>query len=218
MTVCEDAIEVIRELNLLDPDHVIIDVDELAREWKIVAAGLKLAQKRINIILITSAMTFEEANEALVLGASGIIIKPFLPEFHLKRAYDIIHRRLRIEGRRIYPRFYAGVIFDGTFVVKPREGSRGYSFELVNVSEIGASIRTRDPEAAPELQPECVIDDAVLRVDNQEFPMSVRVVFRSRGLIGIRFQRIAEGQANFKRLIHKLSLKAFGISGIKGRW
>ena len=83
---------------------------------------------------------------------------------------------------------------------------------------IGASIRSRDPKAAPEIESECVIDGAVLRVDNQEFPMSVRVVFRRGGLIGIRFQRITEGQANFKRLIHKLSLKAFGISGIKGRW
>ena len=136
VTVCEDAIEVIRELNLLDPDHVIMDVDDLARKWKIVASGLKLAQKKINIILLTSAMNFEEANEALVLGASGIIVKPFLPEFHLKRAYDIIHRRLRIEGRRIYPRFYTGEIFDGDFVARSEEGSRRYKLELVNVSEI----------------------------------------------------------------------------------
>ena len=218
VTACDDVVEVVRDLNLLDPDHVIMDIDELPRKWKIVASALKLAEKKITIILITSAMTLDAANEALVLGASGIIVKPFLPEFHLKRAYDIIHRRLRTEGKRIYPRFYAGAVFDGAFTVKAGEGYGGCSFELINVSEIGVAVRSRDPAAAIEIRPELVVDHAVLRIDNQEFPMSAHVVFRSQGLIGVRFQRFRDGHANFVRLIHRLSLKAFGISGIKGRW
>jgi CheY-like chemotaxis protein len=218
VNVSEDIIELIRDLNILDPDYVVMDIDQLARMWKIAASGLRLAQKKITIILIAGTITLEEANEALVLGVSGIIIKPFLPEFHLKRVYDIIHRMLRAEGKRVYPRFYTGVVFDGALTVPIEATNKVHTFELVNVSEIGAAIRSKDPGIAPELEPHVVIDDAVLRVDNEEFPISVQVIFRMQGLIGVNFQRIKKGESNFNRFIQRLSLKAFGISGIKGRW
>jgi hypothetical protein len=48
--------------------------------------------------------------------------------------------------------------------------------------------------------------------------MRCQVVFRQQGLIGVGFRRIKKGRANFLRFIQKLSLKAFGISGIKGKW
>jgi CheY-like chemotaxis protein len=218
VNVSQDIIELIRDLNILDPDYVVMDIDELARMWKIVASGLRLAQKKITIILIAGTITLEEANEALVLGVSGIIIKPFLPEFHLKRVYDIIHRKLRAEGKRIYPRFYTGVVFEGSLIVPIEAADKIHTFELVNVSEIGAAIRSKDPGIAPELEPKVVIDEAVLRVDNEEFPMSIQVIFRKYGLIGVNFLRIKKGESNFNRFIQRLSLKAFGISGIKGKW
>ncbi len=216
--VSEDVIELIRDLNVLDPNYVIIDIDELARMWKIVASGLRLAQKKITIILLAGTITLEQANEALVMGVSGIIIKPFLPEFHLKRVYDIIHRKLRAEGKRVYPRFYAGEVFDGALTIPIEATNKIHTFELVNVSEIGAAIRSKDPGIAPELESNVVVDEAVLSLDNEEFPISVQVIFRQQGLIGVSFQRIKKGEANFNRFIQRLSLKAFGISGIKGRW
>jgi hypothetical protein len=79
-------------------------------------------------------------------------------------------------------------------------------------------VRTRDLAAFPELQPGYVLEDGVLRIDNQEFQMRCQVVFRQQGLIGVGFRRIKKGKANFLRFIQKLSLKAFGISGIKGKW
>lgn len=218
VSVSEDILELIRDLNILEPDYVIIDIDELARKWKIAASGLRLAQKKIMIILIAGGVTLEEANEALMLGVSGIVIKPFLPEFHLKRVYDIIHRKLRIEGTRIYPRFYTGTVFQGTLTV-PAEGTRQiHTFELVNVSQIGAAIRSKVPAIAPELQPDTVIEDASLSLDKEVFPVSVRVIYRKQGLLGVYFQRIKKGESNFQRFIQRLSLKAFGISGIKGKW
>jgi DNA-binding response OmpR family regulator len=218
VSVFEDIIGVIKDLNILDPDHVIMDIDSLPRKWKVVASGLKLAQKKITIILIASSMTFEEANEALILGVSGIIIKPFFPEVHLKRAYDIIHRKLRAKGKRAYPRFYAGSEFKGEFFMHTGTAGTGYIFEVVNLSEVGAAVRSKDPQIAPELQPNYVIHEALLQIDGQEFRVSVRVAFRRGGLIGFRLNEIDEGKANFVRLIQKLSLKAFGASGIQGRW
>jgi DNA-binding response OmpR family regulator len=216
--VFEDILEVIRDLNYLEPDHVVMDIDELARKWKVVASGLKLAQKKITIILLVSAMSLEQANEALLLGVSGIIIKPFLREFHLKRVYDIIHRKLRAEGKRIYPRFYAGNLLDGALTVRNPLNQQLHVFELVNVSEIGIAVRTRDLAAFPELQPGFELEDALLRIDNEEFQVKAQVVFRQQGLIGVGFRRIKKNKANFLRFLQKLSLKAFGISGIKGKW
>lgn len=216
--VFEDILEVIRDLNFLEPDHVVMDIDALARKWKVVAAGLRGAQKKITIILLVSSMSLEQANEALLLGVSGIIIKPFLREFHLKRVYDIIHRKLRAAGKRVYPRYYTGTVFEGALTARNPETEQLHVFELVNVSEIGAAVRTRDLTAAPELQPGFMLEDTILRIDNQEFQMSAQVVFRQQGLIGVGFRRIRKGKANFLRIIQKLSLKAFGISGIKGKW
>jgi DNA-binding response OmpR family regulator len=218
VSVSENIVELIRDLNILDPDYVIMDIDELKRMWKIVASGLRLAQKKITIILIAGAMTLEDANEALVLGVSGIIIKPFLREFHLKRVYDILYRQLRAEGKRVYPRFYTGTVFEGALTIPIEATNKTYTFELVNLSEIGAAIRSKDPELAPELEPDLVVEDAILRVDNQEFPVSIQVVFRKQGLIGINFLRIKKGQSNLNRFVQRLSLRAFGISGIKGKW
>jgi CheY-like chemotaxis protein len=218
VSVYDDIVEPIRDLNLLDPSHVIMDIDELARKWKIVASALRQAQKRIMTILITGGMTFEEANEALVLGVSGIINKPFMPEFHLKRVYDIMHRKLRTEGKRMYPRFYTGNVYNGTLTVASRVTSQLHTFELVNLCEIGAAVRSRDPEAAPEIIPKYLIDAAVLRIDEEEFPIAARIVFRKGGLIGLVIEKIIEREANFRRIIQRLALKAFGISGIEGKW
>jgi DNA-binding response OmpR family regulator len=216
--VSEDILELIRDLNILEPDYVIIDIDGLARRWKIAAAGLRLAQKKIMIILIADRVTLEEANEALMLGVSGIIIKPFLQEFHLKRVYDIIHRKLPSEGTRIYPRFYTGPVFQGELTVPIPGTSKIHTFELVNVSQIGAAIRSKNPAIAPELQAGAVIDEATLSLDNEQFPVAIQVVFRRQGLLGVYFQQIKKAESNFRRFIQRLSLKAFGISGIKGRW
>jgi len=149
---------------------------------------------------------------------SGIIVKPFLPEFHLKRVYDIIHRKLPIEGTRVYPRFYTGSVFQGDLTVSVPGTDKTHTFELVNVSEIGAAIRSKVPSIAPELQAEAVIEDATLRLDNEQFPVDVQVMFRRQGLLGVYFQRIKKKEANFQRFLQRLSLKAFGISGIKGKW
>jgi DNA-binding response OmpR family regulator len=218
VSVSEDILELIRDLNILDPDYVIIDIDELARRWKIAASGLRLAQRKIMIILLAETVTLEAANEALTLGVSGIIVKPFLPEFHLKRVYDIIHRKLPIEGTRVYPRFYTGSVFQGDLTVSVPGTDKTHTFELVNVSEIGAAIRSKVPTIAPELQAEAVIEDATLRLDNEQFPVDVQVMFRRQGLLGVYFQRIKKKEANFQRFLQRLSLKAFGISGIKGKW
>jgi DNA-binding response OmpR family regulator len=216
--VADDVLELIRDLNVLEPDYVVIDIDQLARKWKIAASGLRLAQKKIMIILIAETVTLEEANEALFLGVSGIIIKPFLPEFHLKRVYDIIHRKLHAEGTRVYPRFYAGPVFEGELSVPILREGEIHDFELVNVSQIGAAIRSKVPDIAPELQPETAVDDATLRLDNELFPVDIQVMYRKQGLLGVYFQQIKKGEPNFQRFLQRLSLKAFGISGIKGRW
>ncbi len=218
VTVSEDIQELIRDLNVLEPDYVIMDIDQLARRWKIAASGLRLAQKKIMIILIAETVTLDQANEALMLGVSGIIVKPFLPEFHLKRVYDIIHRKLPNEGARVYPRFYTGSVFQGALTVTVPGTNRIHTFELVNVSQIGAAIRSKIPDIAPQLQAEAVIEEAVLSLDNEQFPVDLQVIFRRQGLLGVYFQRIKSGESNFQRFIQRLSLKAFGISGIKGRW
>jgi DNA-binding response OmpR family regulator len=214
----EDIYEPIRELNELDPDHVIMDVDELARKWKVVAAGLKLAQKTITLILFASSMTLEEANEALFLGASGIIIKPFLPEFHLKRVYDIIHRKLRIAGKRIQPRFYAGDEFEGFLLFYEHKSGQSCQFPLINLSESGAAVRLQSPEQVPLFRPDYVMDSAVLKIGSQQYPISFRVVFREGGMVGIVFEQFKAEKSNFMRFIQRLSLKAFGIAGLRGRW
>jgi DNA-binding response OmpR family regulator len=218
VNVYEDILELVRDFNVLEPDYVVMDIDELARRWKIAASGLGLAQRKIMIILIAEAVTLEEANEALTLGVSGIIVKPFLPEFHLKRVYDIICRKLPTEEARIYPRFYTGSAFQGALTVPVPETNKVHTFELVNVSQIGAAIRSKIPAIAPELQADTVIEEATLCLDNEQFPVDVQVMYRRQGLLGVYFQRIKKREANFRRFIQRLSLKAFGISGIKGRW
>ena len=159
VTAAQDIVEVIRELNNLDPDHVIMDIEGLPRQWKVVAAGLKLAQKDISVVLLAATMTAEQANEAAFLGVAGVIIKPFQPEFHLKRVYDLI--RGGGGGKRVYPRFYAGSVFEGSLEYHSETTNKLHLFELVNVSEAGAAVRTRDLAAAPELQPSAPIAAAL---------------------------------------------------------
>ena len=214
----KDVSEPIRELNSLDPDLVIIDVDDDRRKWKIFASGLKLAKKKITIVLLASSMTPDEANEASILGVSGIIIKPFLPEVHLKRIFEIVHRKYKMMGKRIYPRFYAGLSFEGELQFQDLEKGEIYSCPLVNISEMGAAISINHPDEASELVKGYSIPNATLTLDNQKINISFEIVFRKGDLIGILFKDMGEGKSNFIRFIQTMSLKVFGKPEIKGKW
>ncbi len=214
----DDIYEPIKSLNSLNPDLVIIDIGEEKRKWKIFVSGIKLAKKKIDIILLTDEMTLDEANEALILGASGIIVKPFFPEVHLKRIFEIVHRKSKRNAKRIYPRFYAGSAFQGELIFENLKKNKRYSFPLVNICEVGTSIRLDDPANASELIPKYSVQDACLKLDNQEIHISFRIVFRTKDLIGIGFTNIGEEKSNFIRFIQILNLKVFGKSGIRGKW
>jgi hypothetical protein len=48
--------------------------------------------------------------------------------------------------------------------------------------------------------------------------VDIQVIYRKQGFLGVYFQQFKEGESNFQRFIQRLSLKAFGVSGIRGRW
>ncbi|MBA7706860.1 hypothetical protein ES703_115718 [subsurface metagenome] len=102
--------EPIQRLNRLNPDVVIFDEDDAGQGWKTCISGLKRARKKIIFILVVKDISINQANEAVALGVSGIILKPFDPEKDIKKILATINKKYSISPKRSSPRFFFWIL------------------------------------------------------------------------------------------------------------
>lgn len=213
-----DIREPLQLVNRLNPDVVVLDEDGAEREWKIFISGLKIAKKKIIFILITSKISINRANEAVSLGVSGIILKPFYPEKHLQKILDIINRNYSIFTKRASPRFFLDPADQPEISYFSEKEDEQYKLLIVNISENGAAIRSLLYQDLEELQPGFRAIDATMTLRSITVNLSFRVVSRENDLIGITFEEITKGQTEFLNYIEDIYTTVFGTKKEKGRW
>ena len=175
------------------PTLVVMDTDGMARDWRVLAAGMS-AQQSGAIVLIASRFDFNDVHDAQALRVAGVIVKPFRREEHTERLLDIALRRRNIKARRSAPRFTMPK--DAKAELRHGHAGKTELFPLLNIAEGGAKVIAEtgwqpDPDAAP----------SSLSWGNAQLEISIELIHRQKDGAGIRFTKIWDGAP---RLLHAL--------------
>ncbi len=211
-----DLAELALGVNRIAPRLVVVDIDGLEGRWRALAAALRGSPQRLALILLAARFGFEEAHEALALGVSGMILKPFRKEDHTARLSDLFLKSLDLRPRRAAPRF-----------VPPRDGpaylryfgSRGEErAELTGLSLGGLSVRAPKKAVEAGFGRGVNLSRATLLLEEAEVPLSVQVMHCDEEQMGLRVLRLYQGRPVFLRLVAAQHARAFGAGEKRNRW
>jgi CheY-like chemotaxis protein len=211
-----DLAEVVSTLNLTAPALIVMDADGLAREWRMLAAGLGAKRGAAALVLLTSRCSFEDVHEAMALRVAGVIVKPFRRDEHTARLLDLALRPVDVKARRSAPRF---ALPESTHAVLRWSLSESeYLLPVKNVAEGGAMVRVEadSPEAA--FKPGGFIPLATLSWGEVQLEVAFDVIHRGTDAAGIRFSRIFDGTPKLLRALEELQVRALGPRGKKRKW
>jgi len=192
------------------PTLVVMDADGMAREWRILAAGMS-AQQSAAIVLIASRFNFDDVHDAQALRVAGVIVKPFKREEHTERLLDIALRRQNIRARRSAPRF--AIPKDARAEMRLGRAGKTELFPLLNISEGGAKVVAEaawqpDPNASP----------SSLSWGNVNLEVSIELVHRQKDGVGVRFTKIWEGGPKVLHALEERQARALGARRKKRKW
>ncbi len=211
-----DLSDVVARLNILAPALIVMDADGMAREWRMLAAGLGASRGGVALVLLTSRFGFDDAHEAMGLKVAGVIVKPFRREEHTARILDLTLRKMGIRAKRAAPRFLIPE------EMRPRlQYALSGSEEILpvkNVSEGGAAVRREAAGSEAGFSPGAFIPSATLSWGEVTVDLAVEVAHRGQDVVGLRFSRIFEGKSKFLRALEERYARALGEQGKKQKW
>ena len=213
-----DIQEPVQRFNFINPDIILMDGDGSEKEWKLLLKGISAAQKKITFILLKSGISIDEANEAIALGVSGIILKPFNPTEHIKKIIEIIYNNRSYVLKRDNPRFYPDIDDRGTLKYFDSGKNELVTFSVINISRRGALLQLIHPPVKEELQPGYRIIDAELNIHNMELKIICSILHRKEQFLGIIFEDIRSGKNELYKFLDTLANNIFGTVRLKGKW
>ncbi len=213
-----DAQELLKHFNSINPDAIIMDGDGEEKMWKLLLLGLKKIKKRIFFILMISKMSIDQANEAVSLGVSGIILKPFNPAQHIRKISEIILEQKSIQMKREFPRFYLGANEKASLKYFDTKTKDITSFIVVNLSQRGAFLHLIYPETKDILQPGYRVPEGKLSLATMEISLSFMVIHTEGNRIGILIEEIHSEKNQFYKYINTHYTNIFGTPKVKGKW
>ncbi len=213
-----DAQELLKHFSTINPDAIVMDGDGEEKTWKLLLLGLKKLKKRIFFILMISKMSIDEANQAISLGVSGIILKPFNPAQHIRKISEIILEEKSIQMKREFPRFYFGANEKASLKYFDTKIKDITSFIVINLSQRGALLHLIYPETKDVLQPGYRVPEGKLTLGTMEFSISFMVIHNESNKIGILIEEIHSEKNQFYKYIDTHYTNIFGTSKVKGKW
>ncbi len=214
----EDVQDFLPRFNNINPDVIIMDGDGEGNKWKFLLLGLKKSKKKIFFILMANKMSIDAANEAITLGVSGIILKPFNPKQHIRKISEIILTRKSIQLKREYPRIYLPTDEKPTLKYFDPQKQDIISFTIINISTRGAMLRLLYPEYNSIFQSGYRVPEAKLNTGSLESSISFMVVHNQGEYIGILFEEIHTNKPQLYKYIELQYTNIFGTPRIKGKW
>jgi DNA-binding NarL/FixJ family response regulator len=211
-----DLANLVRRVNEVAPQLVVVDIDGLEGRWRALAAALRGSQERVALVLLAGRFGLDEAHEALALGVSGMILKPFRKEEHTARLSELFLKTQGLRPRRTAPRF-----------VPPEESAAQLQYagatgeEQAPVADLslgGLGLRPEGSAPGTMPSPGSNVKGAMLLLDGGEVPLSALVVHRTGGRVGLRVLRLLEGRPVFLRAVESQHTRAFGAGGKRNRW
>jgi hypothetical protein len=217
--VAFESSEFSHALSALDhasPSLVVMDVDGMTREWRMLAARLFAKRGTTALVLVASRFSFDDAHDAMSLSVAGVIMKPFRNSQHTGRLLDLALRHMHVKARRSTARF---TVPEGVRPALRLAGSKGeFVLPLKNISERGAAIDMNENGGGSILHPGGFFPLATLSWGEVQLETAIEVVHCDTQLAGIRFSRIFDGAPRFLRALEERQERAIGPQEMKRKW
>ncbi len=195
---------------------VVMDVDGMAREWRMLAGSLHAGRSATALVLVASRFSFDDVHEAMALKVAGVIVKPFRKEEHVARILDLALRTLKIKARRSAPRY--AIPETTKAVLTWSAGENSARAEVGNIAEGGARLVMDTAEAGTAFTPGGFVPLAGLSWGDVQLEVNLDVIHREDDSAGVRFSRIYDGEHKLFRALEERRVRALGFHGRKRKW
>lgn len=199
-----------RELGGYAPALVLVDGDGWDQPWDRLVRRLDLRKKGVPGLLLISRLDVNQVLEAPSLGVGTVILKPFKPEEHTARVYDLFLAAQARTPRRAHPRYALGNGQPLEMEILPEGDWVARRLPVLDISGGGARIELPDPPAAAGLAPGSRWAVAGLAAAGARASVSFRVVHRSRRSVGIAFEQLADRSGALREVLQGFERQVFG--------
>jgi CheY-like chemotaxis protein len=207
-----------REIESGSPDLILVDGDGWEQPWEVLLRSGELGAKGIPVLLLIASMDVEQVLQASSLGVAAVILKPFKPEEHTARIFDLCLEAQDLAARRAHPRY---VPADGQRLemeILPEQDWVKCRLSVLEVSSGGARIELPDPPAAAGLVPGSRWAVASLAVGGARTSVTFRVVHRTRNTFGVAFEQVIDRNRAFQEALQDLDRSVFGSLVPRRHW
>ena len=190
-----DPIEMVAELENLDPPITLFNVEDYPRHWKPLLQQLRAFRSRkeaVFVLLARSALAEEEAAKALHLEVNGIVTDDVMEKRGTERLVELLRRYEQLRDKRTFVRHLVtesdrvGLCF-----IHPRSLSI-VTGEVTEISLKGLAFTPDQPERCADLAPGTDLRLCSLRAGDTIVSVDCRVMRSGRDL-GIQFLTFEEG-------------------------
>jgi hypothetical protein len=197
----------------IQTDHValvLVDGDGWDQNWEAPVRRLQLRSRGLPGLLLIGSLNVDQLLEAPSLGIGTVLLKPFKPEEHTARIYDLFLGSQARTARRAHPRYVPSdgqrlemdILPDGDWVAR--------RLTVRDISGGGAGVELPDPPAAAALAPGSRWAVASLLVGGARANVAFRVVHRSRQTIGVAFEQLVDRNGAFREILQGFDRQVFG--------
>jgi DNA-binding response OmpR family regulator len=199
-----------REIRSDHPAFVLVDGDGWDQDWEVPVRRLELRRRGLPGLLLITSLNVDQLVEAPSLGIGTVLLKPFKPEEHTARIYDLLLSAQARPARRAHPRYAPA---DGQRLemeILPEGDWVARRLAVRDISGGGARIELPDPPAAARLVPGSRWAVASLVVGGAVANVAFRVVHRSRQTIGVAFEQLVDRSGTFREALQGFDREVFG--------
>ncbi len=164
-----DPLKALDNIEEIMPDAVIMSARDFPRHWKAIVVGLRAARPKSAcaiILLKGDYFSFEEAAKAAYLEVNGVIKEDLSDKSELERFQQILRRYIEVDDSRVLDRHAPGpydrlgFVFSHPVTLAPIVGA------IETISSLGLSFVPESSVLVNDLEPDTIMEDACLRVDD----------------------------------------------------
>jgi DNA-binding response OmpR family regulator len=201
------------------PALVLLDGDGWERPWDSLLRSLQLKSKGIGALLLVGSLSADQLLQATSLGIGTVILKPFKPEEHTARIYNLFLGARALSPRRAHPRYVPENGQRLEMEILPEGDWIARRLPVLDISAGGARMELPDPPAAAaRLVPGSRWAVASLEVGGARANVSFRVVHRSRQTIGVAFEQLIDRSGTFWEALQGFDRRVFGSHVPRRPW
>ncbi len=199
-----------RELESDCPALALVDGDGWDRPWGALIRGLELKRKGVPALLLVASLSVDQVLEVPSLGIRSVLLKPFKPEEHSARVYDLFLEARALTARRAHPRYVPSDAQPLEMEILPEGDWVARRLPVLDISVSGARIGIPDPTAAARLVPGSRWAVASLAAGRASASVSFRVAHRSRHSAGLSFEQVIDKGGAFRETLQGFERSVFG--------